>query len=97
MNRYHLKVPSQSRYLSDWSTFDSTLPTGKVIVSKGICGCGATEYYLTNNQKVVDATPRKEQIHSKMQSNYRRKRKLHYYDRSNSNVSVQQSKNLLVD
>lgn len=56
-------------YLSDWQDFDSYLPQGRVILSKGICGCGATEYYLRSNKPVVLASPRIPMIHSKLEDN----------------------------
>lgn len=37
----------------------------KMILSKGICGCGATESVLRNNKPVVLVSPRKELLHNK--------------------------------
>lgn len=67
-------------YLSDWHDFDSYLPQGKVILSKGICGCGATEYYLRSNKPVVLASPRIPMIHSKLEDNGEFPEDFHCYE-----------------
>jgi len=65
MNTLNISIPNTIGYLSEWSTFDATLPNGKIIVNKIICGCGMTDYYLTNNIPVILASPRRELILSK--------------------------------
>ena len=45
-------------YLSEFHVIDNILPKGKVLVDKGRCGCGGTEYYLTNEQPIVVIGPR---------------------------------------
>ena len=82
MKEIKIPVPYEIDYLSKWETFDSTLPQGKVILNKNICGCGCTEYYLCNDMPVILVSPRKELLHCKMESE--RDRPLFYFDRSKS-------------
>lgn len=82
MKTKKIKVPFEIDYLTKWKEFDSTLPQGKVILNKNICGCGCTEYYLCNDMPVILVSPRKELLHCKMDSD--RERELFYFDRSKS-------------
>ena len=52
-------VPSgrNIKYISEWSEYK--IPSGHVIVDKGVTGCGYTEYTLTNNLPTVLCSPRK--------------------------------------
>ena len=84
-----IKVPKDVEYLTDWYDFDSTLPQGKVVLDKGICGCGCTEYYLRNNLPVILVSPRKELIHSKVISD--RNIPLFYFDRSNKKIKAEET------
>lgn len=84
-----IDVP-EVEYLSDWTEFDSNLPSGKIIVNKIVCGCGMTNYYLTNNMPVILASPRRELIVSKTKDP--RTQHAYYFDRSDSNIEIQESK-----
>ena len=59
MKKIKQVVPSERniKYISDWK--DYSLPSGHVIVDKGVTGCGYTEYTLTNNLPTVLCSPRK--------------------------------------
>ena len=59
MKKIIQKVPSgrDIKYISEWSEYK--IPSGHVIVDKGVTGCGYTEYTLTNNLPVVLCSPRK--------------------------------------
>ncbi|MCF0224121.1 MAG: hypothetical protein HUK20_07615 [Fibrobacter sp.] len=52
-----------------------------MIVNKCVCGCGLTEYYLTNSRPVILVSPRKELINCKM-AVQGRPIPIHYFDRS---------------
>ena len=88
MNRLSISVPKDLRYISDWEDFDSNLPKGHVILNKVICGCGCTNYYLSNSQPVILLSPRREMLHSK--SKYFGNR-VFYFDRSDSNIPVEKT------
>lgn len=81
MKKVDLYVPTYVDRLSDWKEFDSSLPRGKVILNKSICGCGCTEAYLRNDMPVILASPRRELINCKMKQPGRA-RPLFYFDRS---------------
>lgn len=81
-----LKVPSDVFYLSMWNNFDEQLPPGKIILNKYVCGCGCTDYYLTNELPVILVSPRKELIRCK--SNDKRIKSSFYFDRSNPKVNA---------
>ena len=82
MTNYFIEVPKEYQYLSNWSDFDSIMPSGHVILNKSICGCGCTDYYLTNDLPVILVSPRKALITSKLKGG-RTAGKLFYFDRSN--------------
>ena len=81
MENYNIMVPKEYQYLSDWTDFDSSLPQGHIILNKSICGCGCTDYYLTNDLPVILVSPRRNLITSKLK-NGRTAGKLFYFDRS---------------
>lgn len=57
MKKLTLNVPEGVQYISDWKNYE--LPKGRVIVDKGVTGCGYTEYCLTNDRNIVLCSPRK--------------------------------------
>ena len=81
MVNYFIEVPKEYQYLSNWTDFDSIMPSGHVILNKSICGCGCTDYYLTNDLPVILVSPRKALITSKLKGG-RTAGKLFYFDRS---------------
>lgn len=81
MQNFEIEVPKEYQYLSNWSDFDSIMPPGHIILNKSICGCGCTDYYLTNEQPVILVSPRKALITSKLKGG-RTAGKLFYFDRS---------------
>ena len=81
MVNFDIVVPQEYQYLSNWSDFDSIMPQGHIILNKSICGCGCTDYYLTNEQPVILVSPRKALITSKLKGG-RTAGKLFYFDRS---------------
>ena len=82
MENFFIEVPKEYQYLSNWSDFDSIMPPGHIILNKSICGCGCTDYYLTNDLPVILVSPRKALITSKLKGS-RTAGKLFYFDRSN--------------
>ena len=87
MQNFEIQVPKEYQYLSNWTDFDSIMPPGHIILNKSICGCGCTDYYLTNDLPVILVSPRKALITSKLKGG-RTAGKLFYFDRSNgSDVS----------
>lgn len=82
MVNFDIVVPQEYQYLSNWSDFDSIMPPGHIILNKSICGCGCTDYYLTNDLPVILVSPRKALITSKLKGG-RTAGKLFYFDRSN--------------
>ena len=82
MVNFDIVVPKEYQYLSNWTDFDSIMPPGHVILNKSICGCGCTDYYLTNDLPVILVSPRKALITSKLKGS-RTAGKLFYFDRSN--------------
>lgn len=88
IQRIQIHVPREIAYLSMWDNFDMALPPGKVILDKGICGCGCTEYYLTNSQPIILVSPRKELINCKVKG--KRERPLHYFKRSGTGAGTKE-------
>lgn len=58
MKRTILNVPEGIRYLSDWKNFKDILPNGKIILNKSLPDCGASSWFLSNNDDVILASPR---------------------------------------
>lgn len=81
MKNLEISVPKEYQYLSDWNDFDKVMPAGHIILNKSICGCGCTDYYLTNDLPVILVSPRKALITSKLKGG-RTAGKLFYFDRS---------------
>ena len=62
-----VNVPKGTRYISEWKELDSYLSLDyPFIFNKVVTGCGATTYYLLNNENVVLLSPRIELIRSKI-------------------------------
>lgn len=95
MKKLNINVPGDIEYLSQWKEFDSQLSPGQVIVDKGGCGCGGSEFYLNSDRPVLLVSPRKELINCKMKTNYKRQRKLFYFDRSNKKEKPEDTLNRL--
>lgn len=55
------------KYLSDWK--DYKLPEGHCVVNKTVCGCGYTQYCLTNPDNLILVSPRKTLIINKSEQN----------------------------
>ena len=58
-------VPNGIRYLSEWQDFGNLLPKCHFILNKAHTGVGATQYFLTNDEKVILCSPRCSLIESK--------------------------------
>lgn len=58
MNRINLNVPENVRYISEWENFKDYLPKGKIILNKSLPDCGASSWFLKNNEDVILAAPR---------------------------------------
>ena len=66
MNKSFLNVPDGIRYLSEWKDLWNSLPDNQhYILNKRICGCGATEAYISSEKKVILASPRKHLLYNK--------------------------------
>ena len=60
-----INVPKGIRYLSEWQDFGKYLPNCHFILNKAHTGVGATQYFLTNDEKVILCSPRCSLIESK--------------------------------
>ena len=87
MKEIKIKVPVDCEYLSMWKDFDTFLPPGHIILNKEICGCGCTDYYLTNDSPVILVSPRRRLIESKL-NDPRTASNLFYFDRSAKGSTV---------
>ncbi len=100
------------QHLSEFTMLDDLLDSGKVILDKRIPGCGATEYYLRlPNKPVILTAPLNLLFESKMDSNptdeellsgnfdhnIKRPNKVHYFDRSDKVISVDETRKQLYD
>lgn len=65
MKIIEIHVPKGIRYLSEWQDFENLLPKGHFILNKAHTGVGATQYFLTNDEKVILCSPRCSLIESK--------------------------------
>ena len=66
MKKITLNVPDGVKYLSEWKELQDLLPKNQhYILNKRICGCGATEAYLSLDKKVILASPRKHLLYNK--------------------------------
>jgi len=46
MQKITIKVPPKTKHLSDWRGFEGKLPSGHVVLNKGVTGCGFTYWAL---------------------------------------------------
>lgn len=66
MKKIEINVPDGVKYLSEWKELQDLLPKNQhYILNKRICGCGATEAYLSLDKKVILASPRKHLLYNK--------------------------------
>ena len=97
MEKFNLRIPNVE-YLSEWLDLDKALKQygNKIIVNKIVCGCGMTDYYLTETtMPVILASPRRELIVSKKKEP--RTQHAYYFDRSDINISQDESVEKLHD
>ena len=59
MNKIVIPVPAYIRYMSEWNGFNLSMFPDKCIINKQLPGCGFTEYFLTSNENVIGAVPRR--------------------------------------
>ena len=64
LNIINLEVPEYVKFINDWKEF--RYPSGHVIFDKTICGCGFTEYCLSNEYPTILCSPRKILLDNKM-------------------------------
>lgn len=64
LNIIKLEVPEYVKFINDWRDF--RYPTGHVIFDKTICGCGFTEYCLSNEYPTILCSPRKILLENKI-------------------------------
>lgn len=91
MLKKSLSIPD-IKHLSEWPDLDKALRQygNKIIVNKIVCGCGMTDYYLTDTtMPVILASPRRELIVSKKKD--ARTQHAYYFDRSDNNLSIDES------
>ena len=62
-----IPVPEGIRYLSQWTDFGKELPDSHFILNKAHTDVGGTQYFLTNNEKVILCSPRCSLMESKKQ------------------------------
>lgn len=89
MKNITIQVPIECQYLSDWLEFEGYLPNGHIILNKDICGCGCTDFFLTNGTPMILVSPRRRLIESKMKDP--RTRGAFYFDRSVKSESVDET------
>jgi len=66
MKKTTIKVPLGIKYLSEFKDLYNNIPTnGHYILNKKVCGCGATELYLSCDKKCILASPRKNLLYNK--------------------------------
>ena len=89
MQKKSINVPKEYLYLSEWRDFYAELPPGHIILNKSICGCGCTNFFLTNGTPTILVSPRRRLIESKL-NDPRTATNLFYFDRSvkGSTVSI---------
>lgn len=68
MKDYHkVEVPEGIKYISDWTEY--TIPFGKCIIDKKVCGCGYTQFCLINQDKIILCSPRLALLENKASQN----------------------------
>ena len=78
-----LNVPDGIKYLSEWKDLWNSLPENQhYILNKRICGCGATEAYISSEKKVILASPRKHLLYNKYSQHLSDKLHLYRYQGS---------------
>lgn len=95
MKKERLSIPNV-HYLSQWPGLDVALRQfgKKIIVNKIVCGCGMTNYYLTDcTIPVILASPRRELITSKTKDALTGH--AYYFDRSDPAIDLNISRNRL--
>lgn len=65
MKKTTIKVPDGIRYLGQWQDFGKQLPNSHFILNKALTGVGATEYFLSNDEKTIVCSPRVALLNSK--------------------------------
>lgn len=70
MNKQTIYIPDGIRYLTQWSgKLEKIIPhQGKCILNKQLPDCGASTYFLVNNNNVILASPRIAMLRSKAQN-----------------------------
>ena len=66
-NYYKIDVPVGIKYISDWVGYE--IPFGKCVIDKKVCGCGYTQFCLTNPDKVILCSPRLALLENKASQN----------------------------
>lgn len=97
MKKERLSIPNV-HYLSQWPGLDGALRQfgKKIIVNKIVCGCGMTNYYLTDcTIPVILASPRRELITSKTKDSLTGH--AYYFDRSDPAIDLNISRNRMQD
>lgn len=67
MNKQKVFIPKGTRYISDLSGY--RIPEGKCIIDKKVCGCGYTQFCLTNYEDVILCSPRLTLLQNKFNQN----------------------------
>ena len=67
MNKIQLNVPEEVKYISEWNDYE--IPYGKCIIDKKVCGCGYTQFCLTNQDDIILCSPRKSLLENKAEQN----------------------------
>lgn len=68
MKNYHrVDVPENIKFMSDWEGY--YVPTGKCVVDKKVCGCGYTQFCLTNTDNMILCSPRLALLENKASQN----------------------------
>lgn len=81
MTEIELKVDKGVKHLSNWQGMNN-IPHGRVLLNKAITGCGATTFYLGNEENVILCSPRVALLQCKLKDD-NIKKELFYYDSNN--------------
>lgn len=69
MKKQQIHIPDGIRYLTQWQDLSKYIPhVGKCIVNKQLPDCGASTYFLVNNDNIILTSPRIAMLRSKAEN-----------------------------
>lgn len=67
MIKQQIKVPADLKFISDWNGYQ--IPYGRCVIDKKVCGCGYTQFCLTNCDNIILCSPRISLLENKAEQN----------------------------